>query len=208
MNDSFTARLVVVAIATLPLAMPVAAAAATALPGLPKMHELRPQQDAAEAAFSDGDYEKAMTVFKDTLAPAGDKYAQYMVGHMLLNGLGADADPVLGAAWFALAAERGDTAYQSVHNEVLGQLDADTRRLSSELASDLLATYGDCALVKGAMDERQAQLDDPAALAALSDDEPPPRFGPSTYTERGPAKPRELKRDIRKMQDYLDSNCR
>ena len=203
MNDSFPRRLAGTALATI-LFTTASLAADVVLPGLPKAYELRPQQEAAEAAFDAGDHEKALGLFKDVLTPAGDKYAQYMVGYMTLNGLGTDADAVLAAAWFALAAERGDNAYASVRNEVLDQLDADARRLSGELASDLLGTYGDCALVGKALTGRRAQPGDPAAL---SGDEPPQRFGPSTYIDRGPAEPRAAKRDLRRMQDFLDANC-
>ena len=203
MNDSFPRRLTGTALATI-LLTTASLAADVALPGLPKAYELRPQQEAAEAAFTEGDHEKALGLFKDVLTPAGDKYAQYMVGHMTLNGLGTEADAVLATAWFAVAAERGEDAYVSVYDEVRAQLDADARRLSGELASDLLRTYGDCAIVSKALDERQAPPDN---RAALSDDEPPPGFGPSRYDRRGPADPRDANREVRRMQDYLDTNC-
>ena len=47
-------------------------------------------------------------IYRNDLAPIGDKYAQYMLGYMSLSGLGVEQDPVLASAWYRLAAERGE----------------------------------------------------------------------------------------------------
>ncbi len=51
-------------------------------------------QRKVDQLFERGDYERAYFIYRNELAPAGDKYAQYMVGFMHLTGMGIDEDPV------------------------------------------------------------------------------------------------------------------
>ena len=43
-------------------------------------------QEKVDALFEKGDYERAAFIYREELAPLGDKYAQYMIGYMYLTG--------------------------------------------------------------------------------------------------------------------------
>lgn len=45
-------------------------------------------QAKAESLYLQGHWERAQFIYEHELAPIGDKYAQYMVGYMYLNGQG------------------------------------------------------------------------------------------------------------------------
>ncbi len=93
-------------------------------------NDVRLQQE-AERAYEARDYARAYRIYLDRLAPRGDKHAQYMIGHMHLMGqvvLGRrlPPDPVMGCAWYRLAAERGDQpllgrAYEQVRSDLSEQ---------------------------------------------------------------------------------------
>ena len=109
--------------------------------------ELRAAQQAADAAYEAGRYLQAYEIYLGDLAPAGDKYAQYMIGIMHAHGLGVQQDPALGAAWLALAAERGDERLEAASDEALAGLPEEQRPRRDTLLTELRASYGDCALV-------------------------------------------------------------
>jgi hypothetical protein len=104
-------------------------------------------QAKAEELFERGDYRRAHVIYRNDLAPIGDKYAQYMLGFMSLSGLGVEQDPVLASAWYRLAAERGEPEeFVAIRNELLGQLDAVDRARSDEIYRVLRGDYSDIAI--------------------------------------------------------------
>ena len=42
-------------------------------------------QERVEELYEAGDFDRALLIYRDDLAPLGDKYAQYMVGFMHLH---------------------------------------------------------------------------------------------------------------------------
>lgn len=104
-------------------------------------------QAKAEELYERGDYRRAHVIYRNDLAPIGDKYSQYMLGFMSLTGLGVEQDPVLASAWYRLAAERGEPReFVAIRDEMLGQLDAVDRKRSDEIYLGLRRQYSDIAI--------------------------------------------------------------
>jgi hypothetical protein len=104
-------------------------------------------QAKAEELFERGDYRRAHIIYRNDLAPIGDKYAQYMLGFMILRGLGVEQDPVLASAWYRLAAERGEPEeFVAIRDEVLGSLDFADRGRADDVYLDLRREYSDIAI--------------------------------------------------------------
>lgn len=82
-------------------------------------------QDKVDALFDAGDFERAFFIYRNELAPIGDKYAQYMVGYMYLTGMGTEEDPIAASAWYRLAAERGTLEFVAVRDQLLRNMNDD-----------------------------------------------------------------------------------
>ena len=105
-------------------------------------------QQKVDQLFDRGAYERAIVIYRDELAPLGDKYAQYMVGYMYLTGKGVDEDPVVALAWYRLSAERGHDSFVAVYDQLSGALSVEQRQLAGDAYAGLAATLGDAAIVK------------------------------------------------------------
>lgn len=104
-------------------------------------------QAKAEELFERGDFRRAYIIYRNDLAPIGDKYAHYMLGFMSLSGLGVEQDPVLASAWYRLAAERGEPEeFVAIRDELLEQFDAVDRARSEEIYLGLRRNYSDIAI--------------------------------------------------------------
>ena len=64
---------------------------------------LRTQERVEELYVSEA-YERAYFIYRNELAPKGDKYAQYMIGYMHFAGTGVPEDPAKALAWYRFAA--------------------------------------------------------------------------------------------------------
>ena len=104
-------------------------------------------QGKVEALFEAGDFERAFFIYRNGLAPIGDKYAQYMVGYMYLTGMGTEEDPVLASAWYRLAAERGTPEFVVVRDHLLSNLDEEERARSDVQYIELRSEYCDLAVL-------------------------------------------------------------
>ena len=100
-------------------------------------------QAKAESLYLQGHWERAHFIFQNELAPIGDKYAQYMVGYMYLNGQGVKRDPVMASAWYRVAAERGVPEFSAVRDQLLDSMDSDELAQSDALYVELRKKYGD-----------------------------------------------------------------
>lgn len=100
-------------------------------------------QSKAESLYLQGHWERAHFIFQNELAPIGDKYAQYMVGYMYLNGQGVKRDPVMASAWYRVAAERGVPEFSAVRDQLLDSLDPDQLTQSDSRYIELRKEYGD-----------------------------------------------------------------
>ena len=106
--------------------------------------QLAAQGELQRAHFN---FKRAHSIYKNDLAPLGDKYAQYMVGFMYLTGTGVDEDPVLASAWYRLAAESSYPELLAVRNQVLESLDDVDRIRSDQIFIQLRSKYSDAVLL-------------------------------------------------------------
>lgn len=104
-------------------------------------------QQKVEHLYEQGHYKRAYSIYLNELAPVGDKFAQYMIGFMHHHGKFVEQDTVRASAWYRLAAERQNSDFEIVRNEVLSHLsDAELAR-SDELYVDLRRQYADVVLL-------------------------------------------------------------
>lgn len=106
-------------------------------------------QEKVEQLFERGEFERAYNIYRNDLAPVGDKYAQYMVGYMHLMGLGVREDVVHASAWYRLAAERGYPEFVAVRNQLLQSLEDGELVRSDQVFVDLRQQYSDVVLMIG-----------------------------------------------------------
>ncbi len=110
-------------------------------PGGETDQRTRRTQEQVEKLYVQGAYDRAYFIYRNELAPRGDKYAQYMIGYMHLTGVGVAEDPAVALAWYRLAAERGEPSISLAGNELEETLNptqlAATEALFAELKSEL-----------------------------------------------------------------------
>jgi hypothetical protein len=104
-------------------------------------------QEKVEGLFEAGRYDRAYFIYRNELAPRGDKYAQYMVGYMHLTGSGVDEDPVTAYAWYQLAAERGGPSLSQARDELAAALSAEQIMAANALFEELRNEYSDRVLI-------------------------------------------------------------
>lgn len=105
----------------------------------------------AEEVYERTDYDRAFFIYRNELAPIGDKYGQYMVGFMYLTGKGVEEDRIKASSWYRLAAERGTKEYVRVAEQVVVTLDAAQLAESDRLFIELRKEFGDLVLVRNAI---------------------------------------------------------
>jgi hypothetical protein len=86
------------------------------------------------------------------------KYAQYMVGFMHLTGMGVEEDPVVAAAWYRLAAERGTPEFVAVRDLLMTDITADQRRQSDVLFQQIRREYSDLAVLLASIKRRMRDM--------------------------------------------------
>lgn len=115
-------------------------------------------QDKVERIFDAGKYERAFFIYRNELAPLGDKYAQYMVGFMYHTGLGTEEDNVSAAAWYQLAAERDTREFVVVRDRLLHVMDQDDAELSRAMYRELRLRYCDIAVLFSSIKRNMQEL--------------------------------------------------
>ena len=123
------------------------AGSAEPFPGSSPDSRLINAQQKSDELFEDGQYGRAMTIYRDELAPVGDKFAQYMVGYMYLSARGVEEDLTLASAWYRLASERGHESFVRARDVVVQALNDEQRRRSDQLYADLRGELGDMAII-------------------------------------------------------------
>ena len=91
-------------------------------PGPAITDDIRFNQERADEAFEANRYDEAYRIYERELVSNGDKFAQYRIGWMHWRGLGVKENRVEAAAWFRLAAERGDPDLIELRDGVDGVL--------------------------------------------------------------------------------------
>jgi hypothetical protein len=104
-------------------------------------------QKRVDELYAAGDYVRALFIFEKELAPRGDKYAQYMVGFMHLNGFGTPQDTATALAWYRLAAEREQEVLQQARDELAVTMTREQIEASNRIFVDLLKKMGDTTLL-------------------------------------------------------------
>jgi hypothetical protein len=104
-------------------------------------------QDKVDKLFNAGNFKRAFFIYKNELAPLGDKYAQYMVGYMYQTGMGVEQDRIAASAWYRLAAERGTAEFIAVRDQALHKLDDTEIRYSTARYKELRVSYCDLAVL-------------------------------------------------------------
>lgn len=105
----------------------------------------------AEEVYERTDYDRAFFIYRNELAPIGDKYGQYMVGFMYLTGKGVEEDRIKASSWYRLAAERGTKEYVRVAEQVVATLDSAQLAESDRLFIELRKEFSDLVLVRNAI---------------------------------------------------------
>lgn len=104
-------------------------------------------QTRVEELFEAGEYSRALSIYRNDLAPIGDKYAQYMVGYMYLTGTGVEEDPVVASAWYRLAAERSYKEFLNERDNILNAFSDVDLLASDRMYLQLRQQYSDVVLI-------------------------------------------------------------
>jgi hypothetical protein len=123
------------------------AMAGESFPGQEPSRRVMKLQEKVDSLFEDKDYGRAMLIYREELAPLGDKYAQYMIGYMYLTGKGVAQDLIAASAWYRLSAERDQELFVSAREELLSMLDDEHRAQSDSAYLALRRELGDIALL-------------------------------------------------------------
>ncbi len=100
-------------------------------------------QEKVEELYQQGDFRRSLIIYQKELAPTGDKYAQYMVGFMRLNGQGTTVNRPLALAWYRLAAERKNIAIIAARDNLFASLSAEEIAESNTQFARLYRSLGD-----------------------------------------------------------------
>ena len=112
-------------------------------PGAPLDERTMRTQERVEKLYQQGEFERALMIFEEDLAPKGDKYAQYTIGYMHLNGQGVPENKARALAWYRLAAERGAPALVEARDSLSAKLTAEEIVESSGIFAELWKKLGD-----------------------------------------------------------------
>jgi len=138
---------IVVGLAAAAASLPVFADAYRHFPGADADRETVHAQGLVEQLYESRQYERALGIYENELAPIGDKYAQYMVGYMYLAGQGVGANRPIALAWYRMAAERNDAAILYARDELLESMTPEEVAKSDEIYVRLWREFGDNRLV-------------------------------------------------------------
>ena len=154
-------------IATMFMVASVGYALADDFPGSKPDRRIIKTQQKVDSLFEKGDYDRAYFIYRQELAPLGDKYAQYMVGYMTIVGKGTEQDFIAGSAWYRLAAERGDKHFSKARDEILGYFDAEQQILSDQAYAELRLLYSDVIIIANLIEDDLEIISDRASGNSL-----------------------------------------
>ena len=158
------------AITAMFLATSVAAGAGDDFPGGEPDRRVLEAQQKVDELFEKGDYERAYFIYREELAPLGDKYAQYMLGYMNIVGKGVARDYIAGSAWYHLAAERGDASFAQARDEVWEQLNEELRIQSDDKYAELRLVYSDAMIIAAYIEKDLELISRRSQRSTLSND--------------------------------------
>jgi len=129
------------------LTVPVGDAFGDVFPGEGPSRGMIKIQEKAQKLFEEEKYERALLIYKNDLAPFGDKYAQYMVGYIYLAGKGVPQDAITASAWYRLSAERDNSQFRRVSDKLLALMNDEQRSRSDMMFVELRRDFGDIELL-------------------------------------------------------------
>lgn len=122
-----------------------------------KSNRVDQMRDQADKHYQAKDYRKAYDDYDD-LAGMGDKFAQYRLSVMNLEGLGTNENVVEAYAWAALAAEADNKSLRSYRDTVWKLVPAEQQKKAKSRAKKLSGRYGDLALARKSKRQATRQL--------------------------------------------------
>ena len=146
----------------------VVASAGNDFPGSKPDRRVLKTQEKVDSLFEKGDYKRAYFIYREELAPLGDKYAQYMVGYMNITGKGVEKDYIAGSAWYRLAAERGDLSFSKARDEVWALFNEEQRLQSDKVYVELRQQYSDAMIVARLAEEDLEFVEKPVPSSRLA----------------------------------------
>ena len=116
-------------------------------PGGETDHATLRTQERVEELYLSKSYDRAYFIYRNELAPRGDKYAQYMIGYMHFTGAGVVENPAVALAWYRLAAERGSSPIILARDDLEKALNPAQIEVADTLVAELKAELGDQVLI-------------------------------------------------------------
>jgi TPR repeat protein len=116
-------------------------------PGGETDHATLRTQERVEELYLSKSYDRAYFIYRNELAPRGDKYAQYMIGYMHFTGAGVVENPAVALAWYRLAAERGSPPIILARDELEKALNPAQIEVVDTLVAELKAELSDRVLI-------------------------------------------------------------
>lgn len=182
---------------------PVSAQESGRFPGKPVNSKTLHVQDQANQVFERSDYKRAFFIYRNELAPTGDKYGQYMVGYMYLTGKGVPEDRVTASAWYRLAAERGTKEFIMVRNRLVAKLDAAETARSDQLFLELRKSYGDLPLLMREIRKDEMALRARTGTRTASGSSPMTIIGPNRTAMSGADYYGRIERRMQARLEYI-----
>lgn len=125
----------------------------------------RELQYKANQLYESGKFERVLFIYKNDLAAAGDKYAQYMLGYMYDKGKGVPPDPIAASAWYRIAASgRGRSEFAEAAEASVRSMTPSDRELADAKYLELRKQYSDAVVVFRQVEKDLALLNQPDTL--------------------------------------------
>jgi hypothetical protein len=126
-------------------------------------------QDKVDSLFEDAKFNRAFFIYRNELAPIGDKHAQYMVGYMYDHAMGVDEDIIEASAWYRLSAERGTPEFVRVSDKLMRSFTDAERNRSNRKYNELRENYCDLAVLLSSIKRDMNELEERTGTRSGSD---------------------------------------
>jgi hypothetical protein len=99
-------------------------------------------QQEATALYENGDYAKAYKRYLKA-GKKGDRFSQYRISYMKLNGLGTSRDVIESLAWAVLAAQNGQEHLASYQDAIAALVPEDKRKEAQQKVDYYMRRWGE-----------------------------------------------------------------
>jgi hypothetical protein len=182
----------------------------SSFPHVPVSSKILRVQEQAEEVYERSDYKRAFFIYRNELAPIGDKYSQYMVGFMYLAGQWVEEDPVTASAWYRLAAERDTKEFVSARDQLVATLDAEQKAQSDRRYIELRKEFGDLVLLTRAIRRDYETLRNRTGTRLSADSSPLTIIDPNglSTTQSGSQYYGKIEKRIKVRLEYVASRVK